>query len=76
MVRVISTTITEELANKAEAHQIKWSEALRVGIGVILAERGDDAYTGGINVYRKINKLAEILEETQNQLEQVKRGQR
>ena len=76
MVRTISTTLTEELATKAEAHQIKWSEALRVGIGVILAERGDDSYTGGINVYRKIGKLAEILEETQNELEQFRRGQK
>jgi len=74
MTEVISTTISDELAKKARESRIKWSEALRVGIGVILAEMGDDNYTGGINVYRKINKLTEILEDTQKELAEFKGG--
>jgi len=74
MTEVISTTISDELAKKARESHIKWSEALRVGIGVILAEMGDDNYTGGINVYRKINKLTEILEDTQKELAEFKGG--
>ena len=76
MVQVISTTITDELAEKARSHQIKWSEALRVGIGVILSDRGDDSYIGGINVYRKVNRLAELLQETQNKLSEFQEARK
>ena len=68
----ITTTITSDLLEKARCNRIKLSEALRVGVGVMLAEAGDDTYTGSLNVYRKLNRLQEILEETGEQLEKIK----
>jgi hypothetical protein len=69
----ITTTITVEMFEKAKACQppIKMSEALRVGIGVLLAESGDDSYIGTINVYRKCQILQEILEDTTKKLNVV-----
>lgn len=69
----ITTTITTDLKDKCETANppIKLSEALRVGIGVLLAERGDDSYTGALNVYRKLNALRTLLEETSEKLNKV-----
>jgi len=69
----IDTTLDLAIAQKAREHKIQWSEAMRVGIGVILAERGDDTYVSSLNVYRKINRLTEILEQTTKQLEDFKK---
>ena len=69
----ITTTITTEMLNNAKkaAVPIKMSEALRVGIGVLLAEQGDDRYTGALNVYRKLNQLRNMLEETSHRLDSI-----
>jgi len=69
----ITTTITTDLKEKCESANppIKLSEALRVGVGVMLAERGDDTYTGALNVYRKLNALRTLLEETSEKLNKV-----
>jgi len=69
----ITTTITTELWTKAREHDIKLSEALRVGVGVLLAERGDDSYTGAINIYRKLNKYRELLEDTSERLAKLEK---
>ena len=69
----ITTTITTDLMQKAADNHIKMSEALRVGVGVLLAEKGDDSYTGALNIYRKLNKYRELLEHTSQELENLKK---
>jgi len=69
----VTTTIMPELKKLAEDNNIQLSEALRVGIGVILAERGDDRYTGSINIFRKIEKYQSALQNLNMELENLKK---
>jgi len=64
----ITTTLTPELRLKAEQNNIQMSEALRVGIGVILAERGLEEYDGMLNLYRKMQKYKDMTQEMSNKL--------
>lgn len=70
---VISTTIDAELWRKAKNYNIMWSEALRVGIGVILSERGDSSYNGQVNVLRKIRAFQERLQEMSKSVEDIQK---
>jgi hypothetical protein len=69
----INTTITTDLKELAEQNNIKMSEALRVGIGVIMADLGDDNYIGGLNVYRKMRRFQELFEDTSRKLEELQK---
>lgn len=63
-----SVSIGLELLKKAEEHKISLSEAVRVGICVILSELDDPNYINGLNIGRKITSLSKVLRETQTQL--------
>ena len=70
-VITISTTISAYMHEKAKTNGINWNEALRVGIGVLLAEKGDLEYCGELNIYRKIERLSEKLTEQTEQNEKL-----
>lgn len=61
----IQTTVlvTPELYEKCKLHNIKFSEAMRVGIGVLLAERGLREYDTNLNLFRRMNQFREMFEE-------------
>jgi len=69
----INTTVSVELKRKADKYDIKFSEALRVGISVLLAEQGEDQFVNTVNVFRKIATLQELLQTTNEQLDLLKK---
>ena len=71
MVETITTTVTRRLYDKAKENKIGWSEALRVGIGVILAEKGDVEYCGELNIFRKIERMALRYDEKVQEVEKL-----
>ena len=52
-----SVNISPEFYKQCKEHKIKFSEALRVGISIILAEKGVNEYDNNLNVVRRCNEL-------------------
>ena len=53
-------------------HRIKFSEALRVGISLMLAEMGIEEYDNNLNITRKIKLLTNQLSETSEEMYNLK----
>ena len=70
-----SVTISEEFYKAARIHNFKFSEALRIGISIMLAEMGEAEYDNNLNFMRKINLLRTQLEKTSQELESLKSKQ-
>jgi len=72
MGRIIcSVSVSPELHKKAKENFIPLSEATRVGIGVMLAERGVDDYDGSLNLHRRMIKFKTIAEEALQKLSEL-----
>jgi hypothetical protein len=59
----ISTTISLPLWQKAQQYNIKWSEALRVGVTFILSDV-DEEFKNPLQLKRKIEVLADLLDKS------------
>ena len=73
----IRTTIliSPEFYSLCKKNGIKFVEALRVGISLMLAEKGIKEYDNNLNISRRITLLTEQLEKTSNELEELKKKQ-
>jgi len=58
MVRRISTTVSDEFHDLAENFNLSWAEALRIGLAILLMERGEKQFENPINKNR-IKSLAQ-----------------
>ena len=67
-----SVTISPEFHELCRTHNISFSEATRVGIALILAEKGIKEYNNNLNIVRKITLLRTKLEETSQELNNIK----
>lgn len=67
----ISTTVSSYLWMKAKEHGIGWSEAMRVGISILLAEKGEMQYDNKLNIWRKMNLFRKKAEESLQQIEEL-----
>lgn len=59
-----SVLVSQEFYKLCKEHNIKFSEALRVGIGILLAERGLREYDSNLNITRKISVINNHLSKT------------
>jgi len=61
-----SVRVSSEFYDKCKQHHIKFSEAIRRGIALMLAERGVEDYDNNLNIVRLLNeyklKAAEALQ--------------
>lgn len=65
-----SVNVTPEFHELCKIHRIKFSDALRVGISIILAERGVKDYDNNLSLFRRMSFFKEALEKlTQKQNE-------
>lgn len=67
-----SVRISPEFHKACIDGKISFSEALRVGISLILAERGILEYDNSLNIMRRIVLLTKRLEDTTEELERLK----
>jgi hypothetical protein len=71
-----SVLVSQEFYKLCKENHIKFSEALRVGIGVMLAEKGIREYDSNLNIFRKIQVINKNLSKTSQKfydlLEQAK----
>ena len=49
-----SVLVSKSFYDAAKANNIKFSEALRVGISILLADKGITEYDNNLNLYRKM----------------------
>lgn len=67
-----SVNVSPEFHNLCREHRIKFSEAMRTGISLILAERGLKDYDNKLNLMRRIKSVTTLLEEKSEELEKLK----
>ena len=60
MTQAITTTISDDFHSLASAYNISWAEALRIGIAILLMERGEVKFENPINKLR-VKSLAQKL---------------
>ena len=67
---IVSASVSPEFFQLAQTHNISWSEAMRIGISMILAERGVMDYDNRLNIVRNLQKTITRLNETVLKLEE------
>ena len=60
MTKQINTTVSDEFHSLAVSFNISWAEALRIGLAVLLLERGEHTFENPVNKSR-IKSLAQKL---------------
>lgn len=65
----ISTTISEEFRDFAKRYHIKYSEAIRVGMAILLAEKGVVEYDNTLILHRKMRAYQTKAEECMRKME-------
>ena len=71
MTQVISTTVSNEFHKLAKDNNIAWSEALRVGLSVMLGDLGIQPYDNNLNLFRKMNAFRVQAEQALQQLAEL-----
>jgi len=66
-----SISLSLELLTWVEKYKISLSEAVRVGISVMLADLGEHQFLNRVNLGRKVQKMAGIIDEQQTKLEEM-----
>ena len=72
---ITSVEVSKELYELCKQHNIKFVDAIRTGISILLAEKGEIGYDNKLNLYRKMNyfrseaekalqKISELMKET------------
>lgn len=52
-----SVKLSPEFYNLSKEHHVSFTEAMRVGISIILAERGIGEYDNSLNIVKRIKEL-------------------
>lgn len=67
-----SVTISREFFDLAKEHNIGFTESLRIGIAMALAEKGVTEYDNKLNLHRKMISFREKLELSMKEIEELK----
>ena len=67
-----SITISPEFFHLCKQHNISFTEAARVGISILLAERGAREYDNNLNIIRRLERMRIALEEKSQELSNLK----
>ena len=73
MTHIKSISVSDEFANLAVLHSVSWTEAARVGMAILLAEKGVAEYDNKLNIYRKMNFFREEAEKNSQKVEEMMR---
>ena len=72
---VTSVTISPEFFQIAKDLNITFTEAIRVGLSLMFAERGVKEYDNNLNICRRAEIVRQKLEEVSNELAELKEKQ-
>lgn len=68
-----SVRISTDFFFLCKEHKIQFSEAIRVGIAILLAEKGVKEYDNHLNLYRKMRQFQKIAEESTSKALELER---
>lgn len=60
MTQQINTTVSDEFHSLGKTYNVSWAEALRIGLAVLLLERGEHQFENPLNKQR-VKSLAQKL---------------
>jgi len=61
-------SISREFEDLADKHRLSWSEAARIGMSILLADRGITEYDNKLNLYRKMQIFQKTAEDALQKL--------
>ena len=67
-----SVTMSPEFFQLAKNHHVQFSEAIRVGLGLIFAEKGLKDYDSKLNLFRKMQMFQVKTEELSKEIQELK----
>ena len=68
---MVTTTVSNDFWNLAKQHNISWTEAMRVGISILLADKGHMQYDNKLNIWRKMNFFRQQAETSIQKVEEL-----
>jgi hypothetical protein len=71
MTEIKSISVSTEFSQLAKENNCSWSEAAKIGMSIILAERGVREYDNNLNLYRKMRTFQIKAEEALQKLAEV-----
>lgn len=72
MTHLTTVKVSDEFKKLVEDHRLKYSECLRKGIALELAERGVLEYDNRLNLMRRMEKMSRLLEATTQEAEALR----
>ena len=69
---ITSIRVSRHFYDLCKEYNIEFTEASRVGISLLLAEKGVKPYDNSLNVYRKMIRYQQMVEEKSNEIELIK----
>ena len=69
-----SVTLSPEFFNLAKTHRVGFTEATRIGLALIFAERGITEYDNKLNIYRRMKVYQQKVEELVAEMEELKQN--
>lgn len=69
-----SVSVSLDFISLAEKYNISLSEAVRVGLSVILADLGETQFLNRVNLGRKVQALAQLVKEQQEKINKFENG--
>lgn len=71
MTIITSISISPEFQAKAKSLKLSWSEAARIGMSILLAERGAGEYDNKLNLFRKMTLFRQQAENALQKLAEL-----
>lgn len=71
MAIIKSISVSKEFEELAREHQLSWSEASRIGMSILLSERGVKEYDNRITLVRKMRAFQEMAEVATQKLNEI-----
>ena len=68
MAEIVTISVSKEFNEMRKELRLSWSEAAKIGMSVMLAEKGVVEYDNRLNLVRRMNKFREIAEEANQKL--------
>jgi hypothetical protein len=69
-----SVTISPEFFMLAKQHHLSFTEAIRIGLALMFAEKGVKDYDNKLNLYRKMQVFQAKTEELTKEIEELKQN--
>lgn len=72
MSEIKSISVSKEFSEMAKEFHLSWSEAARIGMGIMLGDLGLKGYDTNLNIVRKMRHFQRIAEESSQKVEELR----